>query len=122
MCLRWSNPKTNITEFNFSSCSYRITPIDVNSRPASCLTSFLLGGRCVVLEVPRNSNSTMTNRISSHVLCNHGNELFMHCLNCTGKSNLDDRPSIIDNFNDKLNEFRTQVRIIKYKSINVTDN
>lgn len=112
VCLKWSNPKTNITEFNFSSSSSRITPIDVNSRPASCLTSFLLGGRCVVLEVPRLNNSN--NRVSSHVLCAQGNEIFMHCLNCCGKSNLDDRPSIEDTgsqmANYRSNEFIEFIR------------
>lgn len=95
-------------EFNFSSCSYRITPTDVNSRPASCLTQFLLGGRCVVLEV-NNRMTTSSQRISSHVLCAQAGELFMHCLNCCGRSNLDDRPSI-ENFPAKLNQYRINVR------------
>jgi hypothetical protein len=34
-----------IAEFSFSSQPFRITPIDVNSRPSSCLTSFILGSK-----------------------------------------------------------------------------
>lgn len=112
VCLKWSNPKTNITEFNFSSSAYRITPTDVNSRPASCLTQFLLSGRCVVLEV--NNRMTINNtRISSHVLCAHAGELFMHCLNCCGRSNLDERPTI-ENFPAKLNQYRIPVSYILF--------
>lgn len=120
VCLKWSNPKTNITEFNFSSCSYRITPTDVNSRPASCLTQFLLSGRCVVLEVNNRNNSQQQQqqRISSHVLCAHAGELFMHCLNCCGRSNLDDRPSI-ENVPAKLNNYRINefIEFIKMNSL-----
>ncbi|RNA00228.1 Asunder -like protein [Brachionus plicatilis] len=103
VCLKWSNPKTNITEFNLTTNSSRITPIDVNSRPSSCLTSFLLSGRCVVLEIPR---TTTSSRISSHVLCTHGNEIFIHSLNYSLKSVFDDRPSI-DLDIEKLKDLRT---------------
>ena len=37
------------------SSAYRISPVDVTSRPSSCLTNFLLGGRSVMLELPRHS-------------------------------------------------------------------
>ncbi|CAF0765077.1 unnamed protein product [Brachionus calyciflorus] len=112
VCLKWSNPKTNITEFNLTTSSSRITPIDVNSRPSSCLTSFLLSGRCVVLEIPRSTTST---KISSHVLCTHGNEIFIHSLNYSIKSIIEDRPSI-DNEGDKLKDYRTSEFIEFMKS------
>lgn len=106
----------DILEFNFSSSSYRITPTDVNSRPAACLTTFLLGGRCVVLEA-RNPNTTA--RIASHVLCNHGNEIFMHCLMFTGKTIFDDRPSLSESPSGKvadhrINEFNDLIKSIKF--------
>jgi hypothetical protein len=93
----------------------------VNSRPASCLTQFLLSGRCVVLEVNNRNNSQQQQqqqRISSHVLCAHAGELFMHCLNCCGRSNLDDRPSI-ENFPAKLNNYRINefIEFIKMNSL-----
>ena len=65
-------------------------------------------GRVVVLEVPQVSRtgSQPSQRISSHVLCNHGNEIFMHSLNCSGKSNFEERPSIECSL-EKLGEYRT---------------
>jgi hypothetical protein len=63
----------------------------------------------VVLEVPQLSRTSSPNqRISSHVLCNHGNEIFMHSLNCSGKSNLEERPSVESSI-EKLSEYRTEV-------------
>ena len=67
----------------------RITPTDVNSRPSSCLTNFLLSGRSVMLEMPRRSGS----KIMSHMLTSHGGEIFIHTLNIS-RSVLEDPPSI----------------------------
>ena len=66
-----------------------------------------MGGRCVVLEV-NNRMTTSNQRVSSHVLCAQAGELFMHCLNCSGRSNMEDRPSI-ENFPAKLNQYRINV-------------
>ena len=104
-------------EFNLSSSSFRITPIDVNSRPATCLGSFLLGGRCVILEIPnltKSGQNVASNRISSHFLCTHGNELFMHTLNYPNKLNLNEsdseKLSTIDDFgSEALKEYRISV-------------
>jgi len=62
--------------------------------------------------------TTSSQRISSHVLCAQAGELFMHCLNCCGRSNLDDRPSI-ENFPAKLNQYRINefVDFIKANSL-----
>lgn len=65
-----------------------------------------------MLEIPRSNTSA---RISSHVLCTHGNEIFMHSLNYSAKSYLEDRPSI-DNLGDKLKEYRTSVRFIYFQT------
>jgi hypothetical protein len=109
-----------LKEFNLSSSSFRITPIDVNSRPAICLSSFLLGGRCVILEIPRPIQSTISTsnntsqKVSSHFLCNHANELFMHTLNYPNKLNLGDGDNLklntIEDFSrDKFKNYRIEV-------------
>lgn len=33
-----------ISELHYCTGAYRISPVDVNSRPSSCLTNFLLNG------------------------------------------------------------------------------
>ena len=37
---------THVSELQQCQGAYRITPVDVNSRPSSCLTNFLLNGEC----------------------------------------------------------------------------
>ena len=60
----------------------------------------------MVLEVPRSATGGI-GRISSHVLCTHGNEIFMHTLNCT-KSSLEERTPM-ESIERSLNEYRTDV-------------
>ncbi|XP_064175688.1 integrator complex subunit 13 [Anguilla rostrata] len=55
--LKWCTPRTNSVELHYCTGAYRISPVDVNSRPSSCLTNFLLNGRSVLLEQPRKSGS-----------------------------------------------------------------
>lgn len=62
-----------------------------------------------MLEVARPYNSSGA-RISSHVLCNHGSEIFMHCLNLPGKLNVEDRVSI-ENLNENLDDYRRNVNL-----------
>ncbi|XP_060240481.1 integrator complex subunit 13 isoform X8 [Meriones unguiculatus] len=40
--LKWCTPRTNSIELHYCTGAYRISPVDVNSRPSSCLTNFLL--------------------------------------------------------------------------------
>ncbi|XP_058414599.1 integrator complex subunit 13 isoform X2 [Diceros bicornis minor] len=40
--LKWCTPRTNNIELHYCTGAYRISPVDVNSRPSSCLTNFLL--------------------------------------------------------------------------------
>lgn len=40
------------TELHYCTGAYRISPLDVNSRPSSCLTNFLLNGVCAQSFVP----------------------------------------------------------------------
>lgn len=35
---------SSISELHYCTGAYRISPVDVNSRPSSCLTNFLLNG------------------------------------------------------------------------------
>jgi hypothetical protein len=65
-----------------------------------------------VLEVPQQSNQTGKNRVSSHVLCNHGNEIFIHALNFAGREHFENRPSL-ELPSGKLNEYRSTV--LKFK-------
>uniref|UniRef100_A0AAX7SDJ4 Integrator complex subunit 13 n=1 Tax=Astatotilapia calliptera TaxID=8154 RepID=A0AAX7SDJ4_ASTCA len=43
--LKWCTPRTNSIELHYCTGAYRISPTDVNSRPSSCLTNFLLNGK-----------------------------------------------------------------------------
>uniref|UniRef100_A0A665X1R1 Integrator complex subunit 13 n=1 Tax=Echeneis naucrates TaxID=173247 RepID=A0A665X1R1_ECHNA len=43
--LKWCTPRTNSVELHYCTGAYRISPTDVNSRPSSCLTNFLLNGK-----------------------------------------------------------------------------
>ena len=45
--LKWCTPRATSNSVEMWPCSsaYRISPVDVTSRPSSCLTNFLLGGR-----------------------------------------------------------------------------
>lgn len=79
----------------------RITPVDVTSRPSSCLINFLLSGRSVLLEMPRKSGG----KITSHLLSAHGGEIFIHSLN-TSRSVLEDCPSISEGVGGKIVNYR----------------
>lgn len=58
-----------------NSCA--LTPTNVNSRPTVCLTSFVLAGKCVMLEVNREAVDALDRRLEpnlhqkliSHYLC-----------------------------------------------------
>ncbi|OWK03790.1 ASUN [Cervus elaphus hippelaphus] len=47
--LKWCTPRTNNIELHYCTGAYRISPVDVNSRPSSCLTNFLLNGNFLYL-------------------------------------------------------------------------
>lgn len=52
--LKWCTPRgVGAAELQPCLAQYRITPVDVTSRPSSCLINFLLNGRSVLLEMPR---------------------------------------------------------------------
>lgn len=85
--------------------AYRFSPLDVNSRESACLTNFLLSGKCVLLElgnlpneciintnkygdesslntsdIDTSSTTTTTNRLFSHMIISHNQELMIHAI------------------------------------------
>ena len=63
--LKWCTPRGSSADLHPCTALARVTPTDVNSRPSSCLTNFLLSGRSVMLEMPRRSGT----KILSHMVC-----------------------------------------------------
>ncbi|XP_053718326.1 integrator complex subunit 13 isoform X2 [Synchiropus splendidus] len=99
--LKWCTPRSNVIELHYCTGAYRISPTDVNSRPSSCLTNFLLNGRSVLLEQPRKSGS----KVISHMLSSHGGEIFLHVLN-SNRSILEDPPSISEGCGGRVTDYR----------------
>ncbi|XP_013388456.1 integrator complex subunit 13 isoform X2 [Lingula anatina] len=100
--LKWCTPKSNVIELQNCLGAYRVTPVDVNSRPSQCLTNFLLSGRAVMLEQPRK-----TGRVMSHMLASHGGELYIHVLSIA-RSALEDPPSISEGAGGRVTDYRIQ--------------
>lgn len=99
--LKWCTPKSSVQDLPACTGAYRITPVDVNSRPSSCLTNFLLSGRAVMLEQPRKTGF----KVISHMLTSHGGEIFIHCIP-TGRSILEDPPSISEGPGGRVTDYR----------------
>ena len=100
--LKWCTPKANMVQ-ELLPCvgAYRISPAEVNSRPAACLIMFLLQGRTVMLEEPKKSG----NKILTHMLSSHGGEVYIHDL-LTGRCPLEDPPSISEGFGGRVTDYR----------------
>lgn len=106
--------------------AYRFSPLDVNSRESACLTNFLLGGKCVLLELgnlPSEStvnineygdekslntsetdgSSSTNNRLFSHMIISHNQELMIHAI-AFGSNNPMSKlgPSYIVNNTDEI--------------------
>uniref|UniRef100_A0A0B6ZZE1 Protein asunder n=1 Tax=Arion vulgaris TaxID=1028688 RepID=A0A0B6ZZE1_9EUPU len=99
--LKWCTPKSSVVELHNCSAAYRICPVDVNSRPSSCLTNFLISGRAVMLEQPRKSGA----KVISHMLAAHGGEIFIHSIP-TSRSILEDPPSISEGCGGRVTDYR----------------
>ncbi|XP_045124307.1 integrator complex subunit 13-like [Portunus trituberculatus] len=100
--LKWCTPRSNANiELQHCSSAYRITSVDVNSRPSSCLTNFLLNGRWVMLEMPRKSGS----KVISHMLACHGGDIYIHTM-YTSRSILEDPPSISEGCGGRVTDYR----------------
>ncbi|XP_052867739.1 protein asunder [Anopheles cruzii] len=100
--LKWCTPRScGSSEMQPCLAQCRVTPVDVTSRPSSCLINFLLGGRSVLLEMPKKSGG----KITSHLLSAHGGEIFIHSLN-TARSCLEDPPSISEGGGGRVTDYR----------------
>lgn len=100
--LKWCTPRTcGSSEMQPCLFQSRVTPVDVTSRPSSCLINFLLNGRSVLLEMPRKSGG----KITSHLLSAHGGEIFIHSLNVS-RSSLEDLPSISEGPGGRVTDYR----------------
>lgn len=100
--LKWCTPRSSASlELQHCSSAYRITSVDVNSRPSSCLTNFLLNGRWVMLEMPRKSGS----KVISHMLASHGGDIYIHTL-YTSRSVLEDPPSVSECVGGRVTDYR----------------
>lgn len=99
--LKWCTPRAGAAEMQHCLVQNRITPVDVTSRPSSCLINFLLSGRSVLLEMPRKTGG----KITSHLLSAHGGEIFIHSLNIS-RSVLEDSPSISEGVGGKIVNYR----------------
>jgi len=71
MILRWSSPTTPKTvgagigaggQVYHCISAVRITPVDVNSRPSTCLSGFVVSGRSVWLDTLKKGNYISSNR------------------------------------------------------------
>lgn len=104
--LKWCTPRgCSASEMQNCTAMHRITPVDVNSRPSSCLINFLLNGRSVMLEMARKTGG----KTISHLLAAHGGEIFIHTLS-TARSVLEDPPSISEGCGGRVTDYRITVR------------
>lgn len=100
--LKWCTPRgCGANDLQACLAQHRVTPVDVTSRPSSCLINFLLNGRSVLLEMPRKSGGKLT----SHLLSAHGGEIFIHTLNIA-RSCFEDPPSISEGGGGKVWDYR----------------
>ncbi|XP_075231571.1 integrator complex subunit 13 asun [Lycorma delicatula] len=100
--LKWCTPRgCSAAEMHNCTSMHRVTPVDVNSRPSSCLINFLLNGRSVMLEMARRGGGKMI----SHLLVAHGGEIFIHSLS-TARSILEDPPSISEGGGGRVTDYR----------------
>lgn len=126
-------------ELHYCTGAYRISPTDVNSRPSSCLTNFLLNGkpgkpslffspisqttatdwsvgRLLLLFGSTTGRSVLLeqprksgSKVISHMLSSHGGEIFLHVLN-SNRSTLEDPPSISEGCGGRVTDYRITVR------------
>lgn len=100
--LKWCTPRgLGASDLQPCVAQHRVTPVDVTSRPSSCLINFLLNGRSVLLEMARKAGGKLT----SHLLSAHGGELFIHTLHVS-RSCLEDPPSILEGRGGRVTDYR----------------
>lgn len=101
--LKWCTPRGSGGELQPCLTMHRVTPVDVTSRPSSCLINFLLNGRSVLLEMPRQTGG----KINSHLLSARGGEIFIHTLMVT-RSCLEEHPAITEGEGGRVTDYRIQ--------------
>ncbi|EFO22174.1 hypothetical protein LOAG_06316 [Loa loa] len=98
--LAWTTPSAKNRWNQFPRCisALPISPASVNGRPSVCLTSFLLSGRNVMLEVlkqnvhlPRDVTPNVNQKLISHLLMCHAGRIYMHTVYIGNHPILDDR-------------------------------
>ncbi|KAJ1362872.1 hypothetical protein KIN20_022579 [Parelaphostrongylus tenuis] len=97
--LVWATPvpKGRWNMFPRNRHASRVTPSQVNSRPSVCLSSYLLQGRNVMLEVMRVSrsenlpNNVGTTKLIAHTLIAHGGHIYIHANDIGPHSILDNQ-------------------------------
>ena len=100
--LKWCTPKGSSVELHQCTGAYRITAVEINSRPSSCLINFLLSGRTVMLML---DVARLKGKCMSHMLSSHCGELFIHTLSIN-KSIIDDPPSVSEGIGGRVSDYR----------------
>lgn len=85
--LAWctSSLKSQCVQYSRCISASTVSPANVNSRPSVCLTSFLLGHRNVMLEVPKQylqdaSLAPSNQKVLSHLLMCHAGRIYIHTM------------------------------------------
>ncbi|VDN05596.1 unnamed protein product [Thelazia callipaeda] len=97
--LAWTTPSAKNRWNQFPRCisALPISPASVNSRPSVCLTSFLLSGRNVMLEVkqntqlPRDVAPNFNQKLISHLLVCHSGRIYIHTIHIGHHPILDEK-------------------------------
>lgn len=109
LLLKWCSPNVkpqmSVEQLHSTCNAVKVSPAAVNSRPSACLTSFILGGRTVMLELPKKGTTSSANRVISHLLTGHGGHIYLHSVSL-GKSALEDVPSISEGPGGRVTDYR----------------
>ncbi|XP_060858444.1 integrator complex subunit 13-like [Metopolophium dirhodum] len=101
--LKWCTARLNNNLPDIHSCTtlHRVTLVDINSRPSTCLITFLLNGRSVFLEVIKQGGG----KTISHVLKSYNGEIYIHTVS-SGRTVFEDLPSISEGPGGKVIQYR----------------
>ncbi|CAG7828139.1 unnamed protein product [Allacma fusca] len=99
--LKWAGPTTpKGVGTNLCNTACRTTPVEVISRPTTCLSNFVLSGRSVWLEAVKK-----VSKANCNVLMAHGGEIWMHVMETT-RNVLEDPPSISEGSGGRVTDYR----------------
>jgi hypothetical protein len=91
IALRWKSTDRRVDVNSLScSCIHRVTPVNPASSPSQCLMKHMGSGKSVILQLltTPGSGGGEPSGLLTHVLLNHGGEVYIHCLHQT--------PSVLD--------------------------